>query len=278
MKIYVFWSIWKWAWQNGSTAPPGHSPYVCTQPLRLPWTDLHQNRNTGVSWPDTQKSLKGHYENLNRKSAILHLVAILAIFNMFLLWCTCPRAFIRSTSNLDDSHLNKLEMKTTSKIDFPSHGVTVGWPQSLGNAIKTRGSVSRTYTVQSSPNFTCKTRVPAWWALHRNYYIKSQRPLVETGNVLTLHVFLMHFAWTKTVPNFAGCFTICSSKDFSHSHFIMVTAPTFARSPYVCPGPIFTKIETHCDISSNHFAFSVNIEVSQGEGSSLAKGHGVMLS
>ena len=59
------------------------SPYVCTQPLRLPWTDLHQNRKTVVSWPDTQKSLKGHCEKLNRKSAILHLVAILAIFNSF---------------------------------------------------------------------------------------------------------------------------------------------------------------------------------------------------
>ena len=30
VKIYVFWSIWKWAWQNGSTAPPG------TQPLGFP--------------------------------------------------------------------------------------------------------------------------------------------------------------------------------------------------------------------------------------------------
>ena len=115
-------------WLNSAT---WNSPYVCTQPLGLPWTDLHQNRKTGVSWPDTQKSLKGHYENLNRKSAILHLVAILAIFQHFLLWRTCHRAFIQSTSNLDESHLNKMEIKTNSKINFPSHRVTVAWPQSL---------------------------------------------------------------------------------------------------------------------------------------------------
>ena len=52
---------------------------------RFPLTDLHQNRSPGVSWPVMQKSLKGHYEKRNRKSAILHLVAILAIFHIFTL-------------------------------------------------------------------------------------------------------------------------------------------------------------------------------------------------
>ena len=56
-----------------------------TQPLGLPLTDVHQNRSPDVSWPVMQKSLKGHYEKRNRKSAILHLVAILAIFHIFTL-------------------------------------------------------------------------------------------------------------------------------------------------------------------------------------------------
>ena len=42
-EIYVFWSDFKWAWQNGSTAPPG------TQPLGFPSTDLHKNRSPVVS-------------------------------------------------------------------------------------------------------------------------------------------------------------------------------------------------------------------------------------
>ena len=100
-----------------------------------------------------QKSLSGAlWKNKNRKSAILHLVVILAIFQQFLLWRTCPRAFIRSTSNLDESHLNKMEMKNYLKDQFFRHTV---WPwlalKVWLNAIKTRGSVSRTFKVQSSP-------------------------------------------------------------------------------------------------------------------------------
>ena len=49
----------------------------------------------------------------------------------FLLSRTCPRAFIRSTSNQDESHHNYMEIQTNSKIDFSSHRVTVAWRQSL---------------------------------------------------------------------------------------------------------------------------------------------------
>ena len=66
----------------------------------------------------------------NWKPAILHIVAIFHIFT-FLLWRTCPKAFIRLTSNSDECHLNKMEIKTTSKIEFSSHVVTVAWRQSL---------------------------------------------------------------------------------------------------------------------------------------------------
>ena len=52
-------------------------------------------------------------------------------FSHFLLWRTGTRAFIRSTLNWDECHLNKMEIKTTSKIDFSSDGVTEAWPQSL---------------------------------------------------------------------------------------------------------------------------------------------------
>ena len=79
VKIYVFWSISKRAWQNGSTAPPG------TQPIHFPSTDLHENLSQGVSWPIIQKSLLEHSENRNRKCAILNLAAILAIFHTFTL-------------------------------------------------------------------------------------------------------------------------------------------------------------------------------------------------
>ena len=103
------------------------------------------------------------------------------------LWGHVSQTFIRSTSTSGNVISTGWRWKITQRSIFrhtvwPWRGLKV-WL----DAIKTRGSVSRTYMVQSSPNNTCKTRVPAWWPLHRNYDLKSQRPLVETGSDMFLY-------------------------------------------------------------------------------------------
>ena len=199
MKIYVFWCIWKWAWQNGSTAPPG------TQPLGFHITDFHQNRARGVSWLIMKKSHKGHYEKRNRKPAILDLVAILAILAIFTLMYLSQGFHqinfkFRWVSSQQDGEKSWLKKSTFRHTVWPWRGVKV-WL----NAIKTPASVSSTYMIQSNPNYTHKTRVPAWRHIHWNHFLKSQRPLVATGNVfffacLTLG-FISPHPLTSTMSN-----------------------------------------------------------------------------
>ena len=59
--------------------------------------------------------------------------------------------------------------------------------------------------IQSSPNYTCKTRVLAWWHLPKNHDLKSQRPLVENRK---WHVFILWWIAPR-------CFKLHSSKEVS---------------------------------------------------------------
>ena len=81
--MYVFWGIWKWAWQNGSTAPPTEHPHIYGEAPHLAFTDPHEIEDGCVSSPDAQKTRSELYEKRNRKPAILDLVLILVIFHNF---------------------------------------------------------------------------------------------------------------------------------------------------------------------------------------------------
>ena len=82
-----------------------------------------------MSFHNKQISLLDRYAKPNRKSAIFTLVSILAIFHIFTLKYL-SQGFHQIYFNFWECHLNKMEIQTNSKIDFPSHGVTVAWPQS----------------------------------------------------------------------------------------------------------------------------------------------------
>ena len=140
-------------------------------------------------------------------------------YSTFFLWCTCPRAFIRSTSTSG----NVVSTRWTWKLPQRSIFRHTVWPwrglKVWLHAMKTRGSVSRTYKVQSTPNYTCKTRVPALWQLQRNYDKKSQRPLVETGS--DMFYTLMNCSWLLYNMQL---------KRPQSSHLIMVTIVTFPQT------------------------------------------------
>ena len=85
VKIYVFWGIWKWVWQNGSTAPPTVLSLIYGETPHLAFTDPHEIEDSCVSSPDAQKTRSEQYEKRNRKHAIFDIVAILVIFHNLLL-------------------------------------------------------------------------------------------------------------------------------------------------------------------------------------------------
>ena len=87
---------------------------------------LRKSPSVSLHWSSQKLVAQVYHDQTNKKGQKVQLEKATGSppfwlswpFSTFLLWRTCRRAFIRSTSYGDACHLNMMEIKTNSKIDF----------------------------------------------------------------------------------------------------------------------------------------------------------------